>query len=112
MSLALAFRKAAKVTAAGWQPPSADDFEHQYVRLAHRAEMTCAECGDVAVDGKCFHCGALDDDGTFRSNTRLIPTTSYLRPNEYVIGGSNANLQQKHETTDAVRVAAGAHAAD
>lgn len=108
MSLALAFRQLKRADTTRWHAPTADDFEHQQVRLAHRAEMTCAECGDVAVDGKCFHCGALDEDGTFRSNTRLVPTLSYLRPGEYVIGGSNANLQPHDATTDAVRATADA----
>lgn len=110
MSLALAFRKAkdAALAPARWRPPTADDFDHQQVRLAHHAEMTCAACGDVAVDGKCFHCGALAEDGTFRSNTRLVPTLSYLRPGEYVIGGSNANLQSHEATTAALPVGADA----
>jgi hypothetical protein len=72
------------------------------VRVSHRNEQTCRTCGDVAIDGKCVHCGKFLADGRIIGGTNLVPTLSYLRPGEYVIGGSNANLQPQQPPPDAL----------
>jgi hypothetical protein len=54
-----------------------------------RNEMTCLDCGDVAINGVCVRCSMLDDgtapEGLPTDRGRnLVPTLSYLQDGEYV----------------------------
>jgi len=42
-------------------------------------EMTCLECGETTVEGKCWRCGR----GFDAAETPMVPTVSYLNPGEY-----------------------------
>lgn len=49
------------------------------IKVISSDEMTCLECGDVTVEGKCWRCGRGVDAAT----TPMVPTLSYLNPDEY-----------------------------
>lgn len=53
-----------------------------------RGELTCTQCGETTAEGYCYRC----DDGkshagrgqwTRSGAATLVPTTSYLHPEEY-----------------------------
>lgn len=44
-------------------------------------EMTCTVCGETSIDGRCWRCGK----GTESARTKMVPTTTYLREDEYVL---------------------------
>lgn len=56
----------------------------RYLRVAP-GEMTCLVCGEVSPDNTCIHCGIYGEDGRLSAATPMVPTVSYLRPDEYVI---------------------------
>jgi hypothetical protein len=48
--------------------------------------MTCRDCGETTVEHYCLRCAAEADADQRRDvfqAGRLVPTLSYLRPNEY-----------------------------
>jgi hypothetical protein len=48
--------------------------------------MTCLDCGETTVGSYCLRCAAEADADQRRDVIqagRLVPTLSYLRPNEY-----------------------------
>lgn len=56
------------------------------VKVVGSQEMTCLDCGDTTVDGYCLRCAAeteVNQRNTVIKAGRLVPTISYLRPNEY-----------------------------
>ena len=56
------------------------------VKVVGPSEMTCLDCGETTVDGYCLRCVAEADADQRRDVIqagRLVPTLSYLRPNEY-----------------------------
>lgn len=56
-----------------------DGFAVHRVKVVSATELTCTVCGDTNIDGKCWRCGkALDP-----ADTPMIPTVSYLNPDEY-----------------------------
>lgn len=47
-------------------------------------EMTCLDCGETTIDAYCWRC-AGEQDLDFREaieQARLVPTVSYLKPEE------------------------------
>ena len=56
------------------------------VKVAAPSEMTCRDCGETTVEHYCLRCAAEADADQRRDvfqAGRLVPTLSYLRPNEY-----------------------------
>ena len=49
------------------------------IRVVSPEEMTCLECGETTVEGKCWRCGR----GFDAAETPMVPTVSYLNPDEY-----------------------------
>jgi hypothetical protein len=49
------------------------------IKVVSPDEMTCLECGDTTVEGKCWRCGR----GADAALTPMVPTVSYLNPEEY-----------------------------
>lgn len=49
------------------------------IKVVSPDELTCTVCGDVSTDGKCWRCGK----GLDPALTPMVPTISYLKPNEY-----------------------------
>lgn len=49
------------------------------IRVVSPEEMTCLECGETTVEGKCWRCGR----GFDAAATPMVPTISYLKPEEY-----------------------------
>lgn len=56
------------------------------IKISSLDEKTCLDCGETTVENYCLRCAA-EADADQRSAVikagRLIPTLSYLRPNEY-----------------------------
>jgi hypothetical protein len=55
--------------------------ELRLVRVT-RTEMTCLVCGETTAQDYCLRCSDIHQGVIIR---RLIPTTSYLKANEYVV---------------------------
>lgn len=53
------------------------------VKVGSANEKTCLDCGETTTGDYCLRCA--DENGTAeaKSTPRLVPTLSYLRPNEY-----------------------------
>ncbi len=49
------------------------------IRVVSPEEMTCLQCGETTVEGKCWRCGR----GADAAVTPMVPTVSYLNPEEY-----------------------------
>lgn len=49
------------------------------IRVVSPAELTCTVCGETSLDGVCWRCGKRWEP----AHTPMIPTISYLRPDEY-----------------------------
>ncbi len=49
------------------------------IKVVSPQEMTCLECGETTVEGKCWRCGRGFDAAV----TPMVPTVSYRNPNEY-----------------------------
>lgn len=49
------------------------------VKVSSPRELTCTICGETSGDGYCWRCGK----GTEAAATPMVPTVSYLRPDEY-----------------------------
>lgn len=49
------------------------------IRVVSPDEMTCLECGETTVEGKCWRCGR----GADAAVTPMVPTISYLQDGEY-----------------------------
>ena len=56
------------------------------VKISSRNEKTCLDCGETTTENYCLRCAAEADADQRRDVIqagRLVPTLSYLRPNEY-----------------------------
>lgn len=49
------------------------------VKVYDATELTCTVCGETSSDGKCWRCGK----GLDPAMTPMVPTISYLNPEEY-----------------------------
>lgn len=56
-----------------------DGFAVHRIRVTNCNEMTCVVCGEVTVDNVCWTCGRGFDPAV----TPMVPTISYLKPDEY-----------------------------
>ena len=54
-----------------------------------RGEMTCTKCGETTAIGYCVRCNEEAHGGGNKAKlaARLVPTTSYLKPEEYEVVG-------------------------
>ena len=56
------------------------------VKIGSTNEKTCLDCGETTTENYCLRCAAEADvnqrNAVIKAG-RLIPTLSYLRPNEY-----------------------------
>jgi hypothetical protein len=71
--------------------PTGDDLDFRLVKVLP-GEQTCRGCGDVFVGRYCERCGLVgpcEDEERLtrprRERPPAVPTTSYLRPEEYWI---------------------------
>lgn len=48
-------------------------------------EMTCLDCGETTIHDYCIRCAAENELSrqAARKTARLVPTESYLKPDEY-----------------------------
>ena len=53
------------------------------VKVSSVDEKTCLDCGETTTGDYCLRCATLVDTAEAKSAPRLVPTLSYLRPNEY-----------------------------
>ena len=56
------------------------------VKLASEREMTCTICGETTMEDYCTRCSKeadINQRHRVEKAGRLVPTLSYLRPNEY-----------------------------
>jgi len=49
------------------------------IKVYDAEELTCTVCGETSPDGKCWRCGK----GLDPALTPMVPTISYLNPDEY-----------------------------